>query len=188
MKQSVLKDHSDQELLEQFYQLHDPDCLGELLRRYTILLMGLCMKYFKNQEQARDAVQQVFLKVLTELPKTKVVFFKSWLYMVTKNHCLMELRKSHHLVNLEESDHTIPAEESELDIIIEKEKNLTLLRQSIGSLNKEQQVCITLFYLQNKSYEEIANLTGYTMMQVKSYIQNGKRNLRILIEKQQQPK
>ena len=84
---------TDQELLEQFARLKDNRILGELLKRYTLLLFGVCMKYLKTEEEAKDAVQQVFLKVMTELPKYMVEHFKAWLYMVTKNHCLMKLRE-----------------------------------------------------------------------------------------------
>jgi RNA polymerase sigma-70 factor (ECF subfamily) len=83
---------SDQELLDRYYREQDNKWLGVLLERYTVLLFGVCMKYLKNEERAKDAVQQVFLKVITELKKYKVDYFKSWLYMVARNHCLMQLR------------------------------------------------------------------------------------------------
>src|ERR1043165_3246764 len=86
-------DHiSDQELLELFYKDHNNEWLGILLQRYTLLLLGVCMKYLKNEEEAKDSVQQVFLKVLTEVSRYRIEYFKSWLYMVAKNHCLMKLR------------------------------------------------------------------------------------------------
>ena len=91
MKQEPYSHISDQQLLERFYQTHDNQLLGVLLQRYTLLLLGVCMKYLKNEEEARDSVQQVFLKAITELHKYRVEYFKSWLYMVAKNHCLMKL-------------------------------------------------------------------------------------------------
>ena len=92
MKPSVQDHIEDQELLEKYYASSDQQWLGILLQRYTLLLFGVCMKYLKNEEEARDAVQQVFLKVLVELSKYRVDFFKSWLYMVAKNYCLRMLR------------------------------------------------------------------------------------------------
>src|SRR3954453_2659033 len=83
---------SDKEILENFYTSNNNQWLGMLLQRYTLLLLGVCMKYLKNEEEAKDAVQQIFLKVITELKKYKVEYFKSWLYMVARNYCLMQLR------------------------------------------------------------------------------------------------
>src|SRR5450631_438569 len=83
---------TDQEILRHFYAYHDNEWLGPLLERYTLLLYGVSMKYLKNPEDARDAVQQIFLKAITELHKYEVSYFSSWLYMIAKNHCLMQLR------------------------------------------------------------------------------------------------
>jgi RNA polymerase sigma-70 factor (ECF subfamily) len=178
-------DKSDQELLELFYRDKNNEWLGILLSRYTLLLFGLCMKYLKSEDDAKDAVQQVFIKVIHELPKYKVTYFKSWLYMVGKNHCLLELRgrkKSHFEIN----DNLLSADANDLNLqsLLQKEQTLNLLEQSITTLNEEQKLCITLFYLQKKSYLEITTATGFTLMQVKSHIQNGKRNLKIMLEKQ----
>jgi RNA polymerase sigma factor (sigma-70 family) len=178
---------TDQELLEQYARKKDNRILGELLQRYTLLLFGVCMKYLKSEEESRDAVQQIYLKVITELPKYKIDHFKAWLYMVAKNHCLMKLRerKSGKGTALELSDThaAVPAEDRTIDLKIEKEKKLQLMEASLEELQKDQQICLKLFYLEKKSYQEIAEERGYTLLQVKSYIQNGKRNLKILIEK-----
>ncbi|HMR92594.1 MAG TPA: sigma-70 family RNA polymerase sigma factor [Chitinophagaceae bacterium] len=176
---------SDQELLERFYADQDKEWLGILLQRYTLLLLGVCMKYLKNEEEAKDSVQQIFLKVIQELGKYKVDYFKSWLYMVAKNHCLMILRDRQSKIpaELTERHATVPAEENQREELLQHDLALELMEQSIEELNPEQQQCVTLFYLQKKSYQQISDETGYTLMQVKSYIQNGKRNLKILIER-----
>lgn len=176
---------SDQELLERFYSSHDNQWLGIVLQRYTLLLLGVCMKYLKNEDEAKDAVQQVFLKTITELHKYKVDYFKSWLYMVAKNHCLMKLRdrQGKQPAELKEQQLMTPEEESNKNLHIEKDRQLELMAMCLEELNSEQQQCVTLFYLEKKSYQEIAEKTGYSLMQVKSHIQNGKRNLKILLEK-----
>ena len=176
---------TDQELLEKFYADHDNEWLGILLQRYTLLLLGVCMKYMKNEEDAKDSVQQIFLKVMQELQKYKVEYFKSWVYMVAKNHCLMKLRDRQGKITAEinEKMMTAPGEESDTQTLLQNDKALDLMEDALKELNPEQKQCVTLFYLQKKSYQEINELTGFTMMQVKSYIQNGKRNLKILIEK-----
>lgn len=172
---------TDQELLENFYADGNNEWLGILLQRYTLLLLGVCMKYMKNEEEAKDCVQQVFLKSITELGKYKVSYFKSWLYMVAKNHCLMKLRDKQVNVDIEKVH--VTAEESIKQEHLDKEKVLSVMEHCLQYLNEEQKTCVTLFYLQKKSYQEIAGKTGFTPMQVKSYIQNGKRNLKILVEK-----
>lgn len=176
---------TDQQLLENFYEDKDKQWLGILLQRYTLLLLGVCMKYLKNEEEAKDSVQQVFLKVITELQKYKVDYFKSWIYMVAKNHCLMKLRDKQGRLTVEINEKLVNAHEEEFDKqkLLEDEKTMELLTASLKELNPEQQQCVTLFYLQKKSYQEISNSTGFSMLQVKSYIQNGKRNLKLLIEK-----
>lgn len=175
---------TDQELLERFYADHDNQWLGILLERYTLLLLGVCMKYLKDEEQARDSVQQIFLKAITELHKYRVDYFKSWIYMVAKNYCLMQLRDKPGKNTVEVKDN-IPAEaiEADKENLILNEKTYKYMNEALKELNADQQLCVTLFYMEKKSYQQIAEQTGYNMMQVKSHIQNGKRNMRILIEK-----
>lgn len=172
----------DSELLLKFYSSQDNKWLGLLLERYTLLLYGVCMKYLRNEEEARDGVQQVFLKAITELQKYKVDYFKSWIYMVAKNHCLMKLRDRQGKIP-QELDDRHAAEETDTQSLKETDRNLEWMAEALEELNSEQKQCITLFYLEKKSYQEVAIQTGYSLMQVKSYIQNGKRNLKILMEK-----
>ena len=175
---------TDQDLLERFYADHDNHWLGILLERYTLLLLGVCMKYLKDEEQARDSVQQIFLKAITELHKYRVDYFKSWIYMVAKNHCLMQLRDKPGKMTVEVKDN-IPSEaiEGDKESLLVNEKTYEYMSEALKELNADQQLCVTLFYMEKKSYQQIAAQTGYNMMQVKSHIQNGKRNMRILIEK-----
>ena len=176
---------SDQELLKNFYTTHDAEWLGILLPRYTLLLLGVCMKYLKNEEEARDCVQQIFLKVITELKKYKVEYFKSWLYMVAKNHCLMKIRARHGKIPVELTEQNMQGAEELPDkqSLVQDDQAIELMEEALRELSPEQRQCVTLFYLQKKSYQEISEETRFTMMQVKSYIQNGKRNLKLMIEK-----
>lgn len=188
MKGDRFKDITDQELLEKFYADHNNEWLGILLQRYTLLLLGVCMKYLKNEEEAKDSVQQVFLKVIQELQKYKVEYFKSWLYMVAKNHCLMRLRdrQAKSTAELNERVAATPMEETDRQALILNDHTLSLMENSLKELNPEQRQCVILFYLEKKSYQEVSEQTGYSMLQVKSYIQNGKRNLKIMIERKLQ--
>ncbi len=176
---------SDQELLAKFNQDHDNEWLGILLQRYTLLLLGVCMKYLQDEDEAKDAVQQVFLKVIQELHKYKVDYFKSWLYMVAKNHCLMKLRERQGKapVSLTEKAELLQDTGSDTEELQQNDLTLNLMQESLEELNTEQKQCVILFYLEKKSYQEVADATGFSLLQVKSYIQNGKRNLKILIEK-----
>jgi RNA polymerase sigma-70 factor (ECF subfamily) len=179
------KHTSDQELLENFYTTHDAGWLGILLPRYTLLLFGVCMKYLKNEEEAKDCVQQIFLKVITELKKYKVEYFKSWLYMVAKNHCLMKIRDRHGKIPVELTERNMQRAEEQPDkhSLVQNDQTIKFMNEALGELSPEQRQCVTLFYLQKKSYQEISDETRFTLMQVKSYIQNGKRNLKLMIEK-----
>ena len=176
---------TDQELLRNYNDDHNSEWLGILLQRYTLLLLGVCMKYLKNEDEAKDSVQQIFLKVIQELQKYKVEYFKSWLYMVAKNYCLMKLRGRQGKIpsELTEKLMAAPDEETDWQALVQTDHTLELMEAALKELNPEQQQCVTLFYLQKKSYQEISVVTGFTMLQVKSYIQNGKRNLKLLIKK-----
>lgn len=183
MKTSPLDHITDAELLDRYYADGKTEWIGALLERYTLLLLGVCMKYLKDEEEARDCVQQVFLKVLTELPKYRVDYFKSWLYMVAKNHCLMKLRGQQGRQVRTVTDGMAIAAPDDRQALLEHEDTYDVLEESLAELNEEQRQCINLFYLQKHSYQQISEQTGYTPMQVKSYIQNGKRNLRLLMER-----
>lgn len=174
---------TDAELLSHFYADGNQEWVGILLQRYTLLLLGVCMKYLKDETDAKDCVQQIFLKVLTELPKYKVAYFKSWLYMVAKNHCLMRLRDKGNITKELTENSPVVHTETDKDNLLQNEQTYAFLEEAITELNTEQKTCVTLFYLQKFSYQQIADKTGYSLLQVKSYIQNGKRNLKILLEK-----
>jgi RNA polymerase sigma-70 factor (ECF subfamily) len=174
---------TDTELLDLYYKDKNKQWIGILLERYTLLLLGVCMKYLRDENEAKDCVQQIFLKVLTEVDKYKINFFKSWLYMVAKNHCLMRLRDKGSKGVKELSDHHAVATEADRNELVSNEKTYDLLEEAINELNDEQRQCVILFYLKKNSYQQISEKTGYSLMQVKSYIQNGKRNLKILLDK-----
>lgn len=177
-------DHiSDADLLLRYNSDKDQHWLGVLLERYTLLLFGVCMKYLKDEHAAQDAVQQIFLKVLTDAGKYKIDFFKSWLYMVAKNHCLMQLRNSGNKITKELTDAHAPVNDSALNDLYEQEYTYEKLEEAIEELSAEQRQCVILFYLKKNSYQQISEKTGYSSMQVKSYIQNGKRNLKLILEK-----
>jgi len=173
----------DAELLQAFRLSNDNQWLGYLLQRYTALLLGVALKYLKSKDQAEDAVQQVFIKVLTHLPKEEVLNFKGWLYILMRNHCLQHLRDKTY--NTDDSSLVyLSAPENDEEEIKWQEHTLQQMMDAIELLNEEQRQSIVLFYLKKQSYEQIIAQTGFTFMQVKSYIQNGKRNLKtILIRK-----
>lgn len=177
---------SDQELLELYRTQQKRECLGILLQRYTLLLLGVCLKYLKKEEAAKDAVQQIFTKVIVEAEKYPITHFKSWIYTVTRNHCFSLLRNQVYELPQEVIDKTgshFTTQENGLDHVQEKEILLNQMEEALGEIQASQRECVSLFYLEQKSYQQISQITGYSLLQIKSYIQNGKRNIRLLIEK-----
>ena len=171
-------------MLERYYASRDNRWLGQLLERYTLLLYGVALKYLKREEDARDIVQQVFVKVLEELDKYKVTHFKAWLFTIVRNQCLMKLRQPlQQPISLPSHFEGETAEETDLDSWQANEQNLEKLQEALAELNIEQRNCITLFYLEKLSYQQITERTGYSYQEVKSYLQNGKRNLKIRLLK-----
>ena len=173
----------DQELVRRFKETGDLIILGELYRRYMTLVYGVCLKYLKDREESRDAVMQIFEKLTTTLREHEVSYFKSWLYVMARNHCLMQLRARKGKNFTEISDQLMESDVmTHLEEEPEMESNLSKLEHCIGQLAAEQKHCVTLFYLQQKCYKEIVEVTGFDDNKVKSYIQNGKRNLKICME------
>ena len=173
----------DSELVSQYRETGGLPVLGELYQRYMELVYGVCLKYLEDPEDAKDAVLNIFEELVTKLQRHEVENFKSWLYTLAKNHCLMKLRSTNGKILKEITHDTIADAETDRHELLENEKTYTLLEEAMEELNAEQRQCVTLFYLQKKSYSQISEETGFSPMQVKSYIQNGKRNLKIGLER-----
>lgn len=178
-KRKKYKQLEDLELLNSFRDSGASEIIGELYRRYGHLVMGTAMKYLKNQFDAEDLVMNLFEKLPGKLRSHNIQHFKSWLYMVTKNECLMLLRKKGNATS--EITRELEARE-ELEVTIQKEEQLSALEDAIEDLKEEQQSCIKLFYLESRSYQEISALLQLDLKKVKSAIQNGKRNLKLNLE------
>ncbi|MFT4525799.1 MAG: RNA polymerase sigma-70 factor (ECF subfamily) [Granulosicoccus sp.] len=174
---------SDNELISRFRYSYDPEYVGELFQRYTHMLFGVCLKYLQDEEKAKDAVMSLFEKVVKDLKRHEVENFRTWVYSVAKNHCLMDLRK----------ERTIRPHKQNYDAfmkeIVENEDPMHLngisqveldgkLVAAIDTLKDDQKTCIQLFYFEKKSYENIVETTDYTYKEVKSHLQNAKRNLK----------
>ncbi len=182
-----ISQHTDTELLTLFKQTTQNQYLGEMLERYSLLVFGVCIKYLKDQTLAQDATQQVFEKVIKEVVKYEIPYFKSWLYSVAKNQCLMQLRNSSNKMqySAQEIDDLELTAEDDSGLKLREyllQDKLEILQESLQNLNKDQSNCINLFYLHKLSYREIENKTGLNFQQIKSNIQNGKRNLRLMLE------
>jgi RNA polymerase sigma factor (sigma-70 family) len=179
-----LKSLDDSQLLVTYRSAGGLDVLGELYNRYMSLVFGVCLKYLKDRDESRDAVMQIFEKLIETLKNHEIEHFKSWLYITARNHCLMQIRAGKGK-KFEEISPTLMESESllHLENEPEKEENLSKLEKCIETLGDEQKQCVKLFYIQEKCYKEITESTGFDMNKVKSYIQNGKRNLKICMEK-----
>ena len=193
-KSSGIKILNDAELISRYRETGENDFAGELYERYTHLVFGVCVKYLGNEEDARDATIEIFEKLLTDLKRHEVQNFKAWLYSVAKNHCLMKFRRDKTRIEnrpeLQEDLMTVMewSTSPHLNNGTVDEADHEKVVEAIGQLNNEQRICIELFYLQEKSYDIISQETGFNYKQVKSYIQNGKRNLKIILNRQHEGK
>ena len=184
---------TDQELLSGFCSTGDLEILGELYSRYMHLVYGVCLKYLKNREEAKDAVMHIFEKLIVEIPRVKIENFRSWLHIVTKNFCLMELRsKKSHEKKLKEwalDSESFMENAYDLHPIDRDGPNMEkVLAECIEKLKDEQKECIRQFYFENRCYNEIASIMGIDINKVKSFLQNGKRNLKICLEEKNERK
>ncbi len=183
---SKYNSYTDSEIINKFLETNDTAFIGVLYTRYGHLVLGLCYKYFKNKDEAEDMTMHVFECLLKDIKKHSIQYFKSWLYTYSKNHCLMKLRKDQSILrkqgDIQYSQQLLMENEGDLHLHEEKEETLVILDKAILLLNEEQRLCVNLFYKENKSYQEIQDLTGYSANEVKSFIQNGKRNLKLKME------
>ncbi len=171
---------SDEELLAKYRQDLRKKWVGELFNRHAHLVFGVCLKYLRNEPEAKDATLELFEKLLIELKEKEVTNFPGWLYTVSKNHCLMILRKQK--THTKHTTQLNGTEQTEADEIEDKRLNEVKFEQletALHELKEEQEVCVRMFYLEQRCYQEIADHTGFPLKKVKSYIQNGKRNLKL---------
>jgi RNA polymerase sigma factor (sigma-70 family) len=179
---------TDNELIGH-YKLHqDKECVGELYKRYTGFTYSICYKYFNDSEKSREAVLEIFEELISKLLVHEIQNFKSWLHTVARNYCLLTFRAKKYESQFIDNYKKYQNDFMEQDKVLYpdyqlKEENIAELEKCINQLKPEQRNCIELFYLQDKSYVETAKITGYTMNEVKTYLQNGKRNLKILMSK-----
>jgi RNA polymerase sigma factor (sigma-70 family) len=178
------KDQTDEELILRYKESGELAIVGELYNRYTALVYGVCLKYLKDREESKDAVMQIFERLMVTLKEHDVNVFKPWLYVSARNHCLMQLR-ARKGKNFQELSPFLMENGSNghQEHGPEIETNLHKLEKCIQELGNEQKRCVQLFYLEQKCYKEITESTGFDLNKVKSYIQNGKRNLKICMEK-----
>ena len=172
---------TDEEILHQYRESGNQALLGNLYNRYMHLVYGLCLKYLKNREESQDAVMVIYEHLSQKLLTNEVKHFKSWLYMVSKNHCLMELRKKNPEVHSDifmESDNAVHLKDDKEAL----ERDLEALEACIEELKLEQKKCVKLFFIEKRSYQQVTEQTGIDLKKVKSHIQNGKRNLKMCLE------
>jgi RNA polymerase sigma-70 factor (ECF subfamily) len=174
---------ADTELVALYKGSGDLQVLAELYQRYMDLVYGVCLKYFKDSERSKDGVMQIFEELVEKLKKHEVENFKSWLYQLAKNYCLMQLRTPKNLKTVEIPESLMQNDENvHLNGVLEKEENLQRLEYCLTTLADDQRRAVRLFYLDGKCYNEIVELMGCEWNQVRSFIQNGRRNLRICME------
>ena len=178
---------SDQELMNRFRTTKDQDALGTLFLRYMELVYGVCLKYTGQPEAAQDAVMDIYEHLNRKLPMHDVGNFGAWLYMVSKNHCLQNLRKKNTLLTVSLDDPGMqnghdPHQEDSLPELVELPDVDDQLHDCIHRLPDQQATCIRMFYFDKRSYADISEHTSMTLDQVRSHIQNGRRNLKKCLE------
>jgi len=178
-------DQDEQALIKAYRENGDKKAIGILFERYSHLVFGVCMKYLKNQDDSKDATLNIFEKLMEDLKRFEVLRFSYWIHSVARNYCLMQLRSRKAMYSIDEEIGTDSLlQETSGDETGEKlktESRLMILEDAVKSLNTEQRICIELFYLKDYCYQDVAEISGFSLAQVKSYIQNGKRNMKIYI-------
>jgi RNA polymerase sigma-70 factor (ECF subfamily) len=170
------------ELIEKYKATEDQNYVAELYRPYLPLVYGLCLKYLRNKTEAEDASMDIYINLLKKLKSHKIENFKSWLYVVTKNHCLDKLRSRTAKFSKESEAKVVYSERVYHPDNEENEEEVKKLQDCLENLPANQKKSIDMFYYQKRSYKEIASITGWTWSNIRSFIQNGRRNLKICME------
>ncbi|MES2836387.1 MAG: sigma-70 family RNA polymerase sigma factor [Bacteroidota bacterium] len=186
---NIFNSQTDLELVLQYKQTGNKQYVGALFERYSTMVVAICMKYYQDREESKDATMHIFEKLMTDLLKHEVSNFKSWVHSVTRNYCLMEIRKTSniHKIRTDVEENYVSVMENQLSMHqedkSEKEVLLTGLEKCMELLIIQQKKCVELFFIQEKSYQDITQELGFTLNEVKSFLQNGKRNLKNCLEK-----
>lgn len=178
------RNQTDEDLLGDYLREGDLRYLGDLYQRHSEMVYYVCLRYFKEPERSKDAVMQIFEELIDKVKKQDIQDFPRWLYVVSKNHCLMALRSAKNKVeivtdNFVEFSMNLHQEEN----YQEREEQLLRLESCLDTLIEKQKRSIQLFFIEQKCYKEVVEITGYSMNDVKSFIQNGKRNLKNCMER-----
>jgi len=169
---------SDIELIQAYQKENAQKFTAELFSRYAHLVFGVSLKYLKSEPEAKDLTQDVYTVIQKKLKTHEVTNFSSWLHQLTKNECLMELRRNKRIELVPLTENNLEEEDSHIDEKILLETKIETLLKELENLKPAQKECMKLFYLKKMSYREITSSTPYSEKEVKSYIQNGKRNLK----------
>jgi len=180
---------SDEELLKHYKQSGNKDLFADLFKKHVSVVYGTCLFYLQDKDEAQDATMQLFEKLMLDINNREIDNFKGWLSFVVRNHCISIIRKnksqSKNIKSYYEFEYEDTNYETEEKInTVSDDVMLENMKQCLPKLKENQRLCVELFYLNNKSYQDIANQTGFTLNEIKSYIQNGKRNLKLLLEDQ----
>lgn len=181
--------NSDEELLKQYKQSGNKELFADLFKKHVSVVYGTCLFYLQDKDEAQDATMQLFEKLMLDINNREIDNFKGWLSFVIRNHCISLIRKnksaSKNIQSYYEFEYEAPSYEEEEKInSISDDVLLENMKNCLPKLKENQRICVELFYLKNKSYQDIANETPFSLNEIKSYIQNGKRNLKLLIEEQ----
>jgi RNA polymerase sigma factor (sigma-70 family) len=175
-------DAGDDKLLKSYRESGDLAVLGKLFEKQAPLVYGVCLKYLKDEELAKDAVMGIFEELITKAKAHDIKQFRSWIYVLSRNYCLMQLRaeKKMEVISLDDVMEFSPVLHPDNE---NREAAMMALERCMDKLPAVQQQSIRLFYFEEQCYKDIAGITGFSLLEVKSYIQNGKRNLKICLEK-----
>jgi RNA polymerase sigma-70 factor (ECF subfamily) len=181
--------NSDEELLQHYKKSGDKDVFADLFKKHVSVVYGTCLFYLQDKDEAQDATMQLFEKLLLDINNREIDNFKGWLSFVVRNHCISLIRKNKsqtkNIKSYYEFEYEDPSYEQEEKInSVSDDEMVDKMKLCLPKLKENQRVCVELFYLKQKSYQDIANQTAFTLNEIKSYIQNGKRNLKLLLEEQ----
>jgi RNA polymerase sigma-70 factor, ECF subfamily len=173
-------DPSDSDLnLILSFRAGNENAFDRLYVKYQEYVYNVCLGILTNPDDARDCAQETFLRVYRKVGEFRAESaFSTWLYRVTVNVCVGQLRKRPKTATASLEDENVREladDGPEVWTGLEREVDEDLVRQVVAELPDDYRVVLVLRYFQNLSYDEMVQVLGFSISQVKVKLHRARR-------------
>lgn len=176
-RSNAIRDRSETELVTELLARRDGRIFEELYRRSRRKIFGVCFNLLGEAAAAEDACHDAYIRAWEKLDSLRGSDFTAWVRRIAANRCYDELRRRR--PDELDENHPEPATDHRIDRSVIARQELDRAIDVIASLEEHQRRVFLLRHIDHHSYEEISEATGFDAKQVKSYLQNARRNFHL---------